>query len=284
MKHRREIFMLFGDPVEGSLSPPMFNAAFRRLGMNSIYIAVKTPPQFLAAAVAMMRGLGVKGANITIPHKVAIMGYLDKLDKSAKDVEAVNVVANVNGKLVGYNTDGTGALAALEAGGGPVRGKRVVVVGAGGAARAIVHSLVTAGADVCVANRTIEKAKVLAEIVERKTGKSVKVIPLEKKLLKDAIAKADILINATSVGMQPKAGQTIATADMLHPGLIVNDIVYKPLKTRLLKEAEKAGAKTVDGLGMLVNQAALAFKIWTKKEPPVEVMREAAERAMEAGR
>ncbi|MEM2192047.1 MAG: shikimate dehydrogenase, partial [Candidatus Hadarchaeales archaeon] len=241
------------------------------------------PSKFLAAAVAMARRLGVKGLNVTIPHKVAVIKYLDRLDKSARDEGAVNVVANVNGKLVGYNTDGAGALAALEEEAGKVKGKRVVVVGAGGAARAIVHSLVTAGADVLVANRTLEKAKVLAEIVRKATGRSIEVIPFEKKLLKETIAGADILINATSVGMRPKVGQTIATADMLHPGLIVNDIVYKPLRTKLLREAEKAGARTVDGLGMLVNQAALAFKIWTKKDPPVEVMRRAAERALGAG-
>lgn len=281
MRKKPAHFMLFGDPVEGSLSPPMFNAAFRKLGMDSIYIAVKVPPRLLAAAVEIVKSLEVRGFNVTIPHKISIMKYLDSLDRSAEDVEAANTVVNKNGKLVGYNTDGAGALMALQEKVGKVNGKKVVVLGAGGAARAIVHSLISAGAEVTVANRTQKNAEALATIVEKKTGKKVSVIPLDKKILKESIANADILINATSVGMRPNVNKTLVTARMLHPDLLVNDIVYKPLKTRLLKEAELAGAKTLDGLGMLINQAALAFKLWTGKDPPIEVMREAAEKSLE---
>lgn len=274
---KTDLFMLIGDPVEGSLSPIMFNAAFRSLRMPAVYAAARVPSTVLSEFVSAARHSGIKGFNVTIPHKIAIMDLLDALDESAKEVEAVNTVVNRRGKLIGYNTDGAGALMALEQEVGPVGGRRAVVLGAGGAARAIAFSLAKAGCEVTIANRTVSKAEALAGIIERKLGRSVRVIPLSREELKRELAGADILINATSVGMMPEVNETLVTSDLMHENLIVNDIVYKPLKTRLLKEAEKAGARTVNGLGMLVYQAALAFKIWTGKEAPVEDMRRAAE-------
>lgn len=274
---RTGLFMLVGDPVEGSLSPVIFNTAFRSLNINAVYVATRVPSGILPSFIAGIRQAGIRGFNVTIPHKVAVIDLLDSLDKSAQEVEAVNTVVNRRGKLVGYNTDGLGALMALEEEIGQIRGKKVVLLGAGGAARAIAFSLVKAGCELTIANRTLSKAEALAGIIERKLGKRVRVTPLGRRELRKEISEADILINTTSVGMLPNVEETLVSADLLHPDLVVNDIVYKPLKTKLLREAEKAGAKTISGLGMLINQAALAFKIWTGRPAPVEDMRRAAE-------
>jgi shikimate dehydrogenase len=272
--------MLLGDPVEGSLSPAIHNAAFKELNLDCVYVAVRVPSRYLADAVNGIRALKISGFNVTIPHKVTMLGLLDELNESAAAVEAVNTVVNRGGRLVGFNTDGEGALRALQSRIGSIRGKRIVLLGAGGAARAIVFALSKAGGKVTVANRTLMKAEAMASIVRQKLGKEIRVIRFEKKSLKKAIEEADILINATSVGMHPKSNETPVTADMLHSDLLVNDIVYKPLRTRLLMEAERAGAASMDGLGMLVNQAASSFKIWTGRNPPIKAMRDAAEEAL----
>ncbi|MEM1689302.1 MAG: shikimate dehydrogenase [Candidatus Hadarchaeales archaeon] len=283
-KRQPELFMLIGDPVEGTLSPLIFNTAFRRLGMNAIYAAVRVPPSILSEFVFTIRRAGIRGFNVTIPHKVAIIELLDSLNESAKEVEAVNTVVNEDGKLIGYNTDGRGALMALEKEIGSVNGKRVLLLGAGGAARAVAFSLAKAGCELTIANRTLSKAEALAEIISKKLGKSVGVISLDREKLREEISRADILVNTTSVGMMPNVDETLVTSDLMHKNLVVYDIVYKPLKTRLLKEAEKVGARTVNGLGMLINQAAIAFKIWTGKDAPVEDMKRAVQEYLEGKR
>lgn len=281
MKKRVSLFLLIGDPVEGSLSPPIHNSAFKALRIPAVYVAMKIPPHRLASALKHIRSLGVRGFNVTIPHKVAIIDLLDKLDRSASLVEAVNTVVNRRGVLTGYNTDGDGALLALQERIGSVKGMRALVLGAGGAARAIVSSLVGHGCDVTVANRTLSRAEALASIIRQKLNKEIGVISLQKGELARELKRSNLLINATSVGMHPNTGRTLVTAGLMHPELTVMDIVYKPRKTRLLKEAEKAGCTTIDGLGMLVHQAALSFKIWTRRTPPLRVMRRAAEKTME---
>jgi shikimate dehydrogenase len=275
-----KLFLLLGDPVEGSLSPVIHNAAFKKLNLDCVYVAVKVPTKHLTDVINGAKALRVSGFNVTIPHKVAVLDLLDELDESAAAVGAVNTVVNKGGKLIGYNTDGRGALKALQSEIGRVLGKRVLLLGAGGAARAIVFALAEAGAEVTIANRTLRKGESLASRIHEKLGRDIPVISLEKRTLKEAISAADILINATSVGMYPHHDKTLVTAEMLHSDLVVNDIVYKPLRTKLLREAEKVGAKTVDGLGMLINQAALSFKIWTGKNPPIKAMRDAAEKAL----
>jgi shikimate dehydrogenase len=272
--------MLLGDPVEGSLSPAMHNAAFRELGMAAVYVAVGVPKDFLEDMVNGIRSLGVRGFNVTIPHKIAVIDLLDELDDSAFSVEAVNTVVNSQGRLIGYNTDGVGALRALEERLGQVKGKRVLLLGAGGAARAIAYALAKEGCEVTVANRTLSKAEALASIVKRRLNRELPVIPLERSELEQALREAEVLVNATSVGMYPNMKETLVTADMLRPGVAVMDIVYKPPRTRLLQEAEKAGATVINGLGMLVHQAGLSFRIWTGREPPIGVMRIAAERSI----
>jgi shikimate dehydrogenase len=193
---------------------------------------------------------------------------------------AVNTVKNERGKLIGFNTDGRGATLALEREVGKLRGRKVLLLGAGGAARAIAFSLVQAGARLTIANRTASKAKRLAAVIDRKLGVKVTQVNLEKRALADAVKRADIVINATTTGMFPNVNDTLVTAGVMHRGLIVNDIVYEPVQTRLLREAKKAGARAVNGLGMLVHQGALAFEIWIGKRAPVKVMEAAVKREL----
>jgi len=275
-----KLFALIGDPVEQSLSPAMHNAAFRALGLNCAYIALRVPKSMLADAIAGVRTLGIAGFNVTIPHKIGIVGLLDELDESASLVGAVNTVKENQGKLIGFNTDGEGALRALEGKIGSVRGKEVVLLGAGGAARAIAFSLAKAGARLTIANRTVPKARALASAIEQKLGVNVEVASLGRAELIKALKNAGVLINATSVGMYPGTDKTLVSASMMHRGLVVYDIVYEPLGTKLLQEARRAGVKTIDGLGMLVHQGALAFEIWTGKPAPIKIMRAAAKREL----
>jgi len=277
-----KLFLLIGHPVEGSLSPAMHNAAFKSTNLDAIYVQVDVLEKNLADAMNGIRAMEIAGFNVTIPHKISVMNFLDELDGSARSTGAVNTVVNRRGKLVGFNTDGEGALRALKPAVPSFRSKRVVLLGAGGAARGIAMSLAKAGAELTITNRTIGRAKALASVIEQKTKSEVSVVPAKKPSLKKAMKEADILINATSVGMSPDVDRTLATADMMHKGLVVNDIVYKPLQTRLLKEARKAGAKTVSGLGMLVNQGALSFEIWTGKKAPIDVMEKAAKMELRA--
>lgn len=275
-----KLVALIGDPVERSLSPAIHNAAFKELGLNFVYVALRVPEGALADAIAGARALGVVGLNVTVPHKIGVLDLLDELDESASRVGAVNTIKNDGGKLTGFDTDGLGAVRALESEVGELKGHKVLLLGAGGAARAIAFSLVDAGAKLTLSNRTAEKSKRLAVTVKERAGAEVEQVELEREKLKEVIRGSDVLINATSVGMHPNTDRTLVTADMMRPGLVVDDIVYEPLRTRLLQEAEKAGARTVSGLGMLVHQAAASFEIWTGKEAPLEVMKAAAEREL----
>ncbi len=278
---KTKLFAIIGDPVERSLSPAMHNAAFRALGLDCRYIAIQVPKGTLADVVKAIRKLRITGFNVTHPHKVEIVRLLDGLDESAKLVGAVNTVKTERGKLIGYNTDGAGAVLALKRGVSKLAGRRAVLLGAGGAARAIAFSLVKAGAKLTLANRTAAKARGLAAEIKRKLGVGVAVVSIKKRALTDAIKQADLLVNATTIGMAPDVNETLVTAGMMHRRLVVNDIVYEPLETKLLREAKRAGARTVNGLGMLVNQGALALEIWTGKRAPVKVMEVAAKRELQ---
>lgn len=277
------IFALIGDPVERSLSPVMHNAAFKACGLDCAYLAFRVPRTMLADAIVGVRALGFGGLNITHPHKVPVVSLLDELDETASLVGAVNTVKNSRGKLVGYNTDGEGALKALEEKIGSLKGMKFVILGAGGAARAIAFSSAMSGVKVTISNRTHSKALALASEIEQKVGSSVEVIPLTRAELAKALEGADVLINATTVGMYPRTDSTLVSAEMMHRGLVVNDIVYEPLETRLLREARRAGARTVNGLGMLIHQGALAFEIWTGRPAPVKVMEAAVKRQLGRG-
>lgn len=276
-----KVVTLMGDPVEHSVSPAMQNAAFEELGIDYVYVAFKVPQESVKEAIEGIRALGLEGANVTIPHKSAVMKHLDGVDDIARKIGAVNTIKRDDGDLVGLNTDGMGALRALEEEIEEVEEKKVTLLGAGGAARAIAFTLVEAGGELTISNRTESKAKALAEEIEEKTGQEADQIPLKKDELVGAINETDILINSTSVGMHPNEDETLLRADSMHPDLTVMDIVYNPLRTKLLKEAEKAGADTIEGLGMLVHQGAASLEIWTGKRASIETMKKAARKAME---
>lgn len=259
---KTKVVGLIGNPVEHSFSPAMHNAAFNILNLNYKYLAFKVSN--LEKAIYGAKELGIVGLNVTIPHKVDVIQYLDELDPTAEKIGAVNTIDLVN--LKGYNTDGIGAIRALEEV-TSLKGKNVVVVGAGGASRAISFNLANSKiAGLTILNRNLKKAESLASDIGDVSYDSTDKID---SYLKDA----DILIDTTPVGMDPHTDdKPIATADMMHEDLIVNDIVYNPLETVLLKEAEAAGATTVSGLKMLLYQGVESFKVFTGHDAPVDVM------------
>ncbi|MBG7617412.1 MAG: shikimate dehydrogenase [Chloroflexi bacterium] len=273
---------LLGHPVEHSASPSMHNAAFKELGLNYIYLAFDVGKNQLGKAVGGLRALNVKGFNVTIPHKVDIIHLLDGLDPLADKIQAVNTIVNNNGKLIGYNTDASGFLEALIASGFKPEGKKVALLGAGGGARAIAFILAQSGANLSIINRRqeYELAVNLATSIALNFKIDVSALELNDKSLKSQIAAADLLINATPLGMFPDINKSPVPAVLLHDGLTVFDIVYNPLETMLMKEAKQAGARTVSGLDMLVRQGALAFKMWTGRPAPLEVMKKEALKAL----
>jgi len=270
---------VIGDPVEHTMSPVMHNAAFKKLGMDYRYLPFRVSKEELGRTIADMRALNIRGLNVTIPHKVAVIPFLDKLDPLAKEIGAVNTIVNDDGVLTGYNTDATGFLQALLDNGVEPEGKRVVILGAGGASRAISFILAEKGARLVILNRRLNRAKELARSVSR-SSKDIAALKLDEANLAKAMEGAEVLVNATSVGMSPGTGETPLPARLLKPGLVVFDIVYNPVRTRLLREAEAAGARTIGGLDMLVWQGAMAFEKWTGRKAPLELMKKEAIKAL----
>lgn len=269
---------LLGYPVGHSMSAVMHNAAFRELGLDYRYELKSVPPDELGALVASeLRGTEFAGGSVTIPHKLAIMEHLDGIDPSALRIGAVNTIVNEDGQLKGYNTDGIGALMGITEIYGNVEEARAVMVGAGGAARAVGYQLSTRVRELTIANRTMERAEELATSLSAnpECRATMRSIPLQKNTLQSAIEEADILVNATPLGMHPKTDETPVPKELLHSGLLVFDLVYNPIKTRLLREAEEAGATILPGVNMLVYQGVAAFKMWTSVDPPVETMKAA---------
>jgi len=258
-----QIYGILGRPVSHSLSPAMHNAAFRELKINAVYVAF--PVTDLHQAVAGLRGLDIRGVSVTIPFKEEIITLIDELDPQAARIGAVNTVVNRSGRLCGYNTDWLGALTALKAK-TSLQGQHVLILGAGGASRAIAFGILEEGGRVTLTDVDGPRAAALAKDLQ------VEAIPL------DAVAQcnAAILINATPVGMEPKADDIPIDPDLLSRYQLVMDIVYKPLETRLLREAQARGAATIDGLQMLIHQATAQFELWTGRPAPQEVMSKAA--------
>jgi len=272
---KTRVCAIIGDPVEHSLSPMMHNAAFKKLGLNLVYVAFTVTPTKLKTALLGAKSLGLRGLNVTMPHKNAVISHLDAVDSTAKSIGAVNTVLNNQGKLIGYNTDGSGAMIALQENGVYPEEKKMVLLGAGGAAKAIAYQAAQDVEELVILNRTPEKAKKLAEAL-KSFGAKVKGGTLSSEVLKQELPTTDILVNATSAGMHPDVDSSPVPSDLLHSNLSVMDIIYNPLATRLLKEAKSVGAKVVSGIEMLLYQGAVAFEIWTNCPAPVEVMREAA--------
>ena len=269
---------IIGDPIGHTMSPAMHNAAFKSLGLNYVYVPFKVKSMELRKAIEGIRGLNLRGVNVTIPHKVAVVQLLDKLDPLAERIGAVNTIVNDEGILTGYNTDATGFLQTLHDRNIEPAEKKVLLLGAGGAARAIGHILTREKARVTILNRKqdLSWAEDLAARLSRNYKTEVKALELTAENLKKAVNNAEILVNATNLGMSPEIDATPVPAELLRADLTVFDVVYNPLQTRLLREAKAVGAQTIDGLEMLVRQGAVSFEIWTGVKPPVEVMREAA--------
>jgi len=253
---------IIGNPIGHSLSPLVHNAAFEHLGLDCVFLAFEV--EHLQEAVKGIAALGFKGVSVTIPHKVGVMDYLDEIEPVAQRIGAVNTIVNRDGRLVGYNTDWIGAMKALEHR-IDLRGKTAVVLGAGGAARAIAFGLKERGAEPVILNRTVARAEVLASGLKCRFGP----IELIEKL------SFDLVINATSVGMSPRAESTPLNKAVLK-NMLVFDTVYNPMKTRLIREAEERGCPTVRGLEMFVNQAAMQFELWTGQKAPLDLMRSVA--------
>ncbi|MEM1514622.1 MAG: shikimate dehydrogenase [Candidatus Bathyarchaeia archaeon] len=272
-----KVCVLIGYPVEHSLSPTMHNAAFEYLSLNYVYVAFNVAPERLKEAISGIRGLGIRGANVTMPHKISVIKYLDELNKNARLAGSVNTILNRDGRLIGYTTDGLGALNALKQASSDPSDKKVVILGAGGASRSISFALANYVQELVILNRTFERARELASDLRRVfSSAGIRAGSLSDNVLEEELRDADIVINATSIGMKPNVNETPIKRELLHGNLTVFDIVYEPLETRLLREAKSVGAKTIDGLSLLVHQGALSFEIWTGVKAPIEVMREAA--------
>ncbi|AKB76530.1 Shikimate 5-dehydrogenase I alpha [Methanosarcina horonobensis HB-1 = JCM 15518] len=278
----KQVFGVFGDPVGHSLSPAMHSAAFSALSMDCIYHAFRVRPEKLGKAILGAEAMGFGGLNLTVPLKEEAL-KLDfiKPDPLAKRIGAINTVVFEKSGIQGYNTDGLGARQALLDSAVEIGGSRIVVAGAGGAARAVTFQLAADGADITVINRTEERAIELAKEISA-AALPGKVSGTGLSGLKELLRDADVLINTTTLGMHPNTDTTIATAEELYSDLTVFDIVYNPLETRLLKEAKAAGAKTISGVLMLVYQGAEAFRLWTGVEPPVELMKKTVLEALQA--
>ena len=273
---KTRVCAIIGDPVEHSLSPVMHNAAFKELKLNMVYVAFTVTKNELKEAISSARILGFQGLNVTMPHKNAVMKYLDETDSNAKSIGAVNTILNDKGRLVGFNTDGIGAMRALKENGVSLEGKKLLLLGAGGAGKAIAFQAAQEVEELVVLNRTSEKAERLAEILSKQFGKKVRGGEFSSEILMEELKDADILVNATSVGMHTDVNQSLVPKSLLKPDLCVMDIVYSPLETKLVIDSEAVGAKVVSGLEMLVYQGAVSFEIWTNQHAPVEVMKAAA--------
>ena len=270
---KTKLCVIIGNPIVHSLSPAIHNAAFAALGLNFVYTAHRV--EDVEAAVRGIRALGIRGASVTIPHKLAVIPFLDEVDPVAAGIGSVNTIVNNEGKLQGSNTDGEGAMKALNEAGVILEGKRVVMIGSGGAARAVGFTL---AAKAKLRSLTIlgiiepELEKLAGDIAE-KTPLKAKGKRMKDEVLAEEIEKAELVIQCTPIGMHPKVDETPIPAKLLRRDLIVMDIVYNPRETRMLREAKAAGAKVIPGLEMFLNQAVLQFEKWTGKPAPVAVMR-----------
>lgn len=265
----KKLYGIIGDPVRQSLSPQMHNQEFEKLGINAYYHPFRITEEDLSAGIRGMKVLGVQGFNVTVPHKVAVMPLLDEIDPLAQKIGAVNTVVRQNDKFVGHNTDGLGFVRALQmAWKEDLADEQALIIGAGGAAQAIYFSLLSAGVkhvDVC--NRTVEKAEQMTK--SNAGSRSLSLEGAEKEM-----GNYSLVIQTTSIGMASTAGKSPVSLDRLTAGSFVSDIIYNPGQTAFLKQAAQKGAKTQNGVGMLVHQGVLAFEKWTGAIPDVKRMTE----------
>jgi shikimate dehydrogenase len=271
---------IIGYPLGHSMSPAIHNAAYKAMGLDLRFEAWSTPPEDVPAAVARVRGPELLGMNVTVPYKQAVLPLLDAVDPTARAIGAVNTIVKQGGRLVGYNTDRYGFIRSLREGGCEPDGLRVVILGYGGSERAVAYALAEAGAaSIAIAGRRQEG---IAEAVAHLKATAPRPLPIEAVANDEALARAcgtaQLIVNCTPVGMRHTGteGSSPLPAPLLRPGLCVSDLIYNPLETELLRLARKAGAHGLNGLDMLVYQAAEAIRLWTGREAPVDIMRQAA--------
>ena len=276
---------IIGHPIGHSISPLFQQAALDYLDLGHAYRAYDVSPDAVGEFVASLRSGDAVGINVTVPHKEAVMPFLDEIDEWAAEAGAVNTIVNRGGRLTGYNTDGYGFLRALrESGGLDPAGKRVLILGAGGSARGVVQALLRAGVgELRIANRTLARAEALAELADA-GGVPADAIPLEPGPLSEAAAPAALIVNCTSLGMRhgPDESASPLDAGQIPATALVYDLVYNPMLTPLLREAQAAGAAILGGISMLVYQGAASFELWLERPAPVTVMMDAALAAMRA--
>jgi shikimate dehydrogenase len=272
---KTKVCAIFGHPVGHSLSPAIHNAAFAELGLDLIYVAHDVWPQDLGQAMAGIRALRYLGLSITIPHKVAALGLVDEVAPTARRIGCINTVVNVDGVLKGYNTDGLGALCALRAAHVEPQGAEVVVLGSGGAARAIAVTLAAEAPPKRLTLLGVDEPELtaLAQTLRQQQTTEVRAERLESRTMKSVIGDAQLLLQTTPVGMAPNTEQSIVPVDLLHGELTVFDAVYTPRKTKLLRDAEAQGCRIIEGLEMFLSQALVQFELFTGKPAPQAIMR-----------
>lgn len=279
--YRAELTGVFGDPVDDNPTGVVEGAAFAAKNLNYRYLTIKVLPEDLGKAMDSVKIFGMKGINLTMPHKIKVLPYLDELSPAAEIIGAVNTVIQKEGKLFGENTDGKGFVTALKNSGETLDKKNVTILGAGGAARAIaVECALNGAAHINIINRSIEKGEELASLIQMKTDSSAKYLNWKNNM--EIPSDTDILINATSIGFSPNVtDKPDIDYTTITPEMCVCDVIFNPAETIFLKSAAENGAKTIIGLGMLVQQAALNFTLWTGVEAPVDVMEDALKKEFE---
>ncbi len=271
-----QVLGVYGHPIEHSLSPVMQNAALRAMNLDFVYVPFHVLPDSLEEAVGAIRVLGLAGVNVTIPHKERVMSYLDQLGGEAGLIGSVNTIVNEKGRLRGESTDGAGFLRSIESEWGTISGAKALILGAGGSAKAVGFALAGAGCDIVVANRTQERAEELIKALNAVFGEGrSRAAGLEMEVLAEEVREADLLVNATSLGMYPDTDSIPVPPDLLHSKLSVYDLVYNPRVTRLVAEARKKGSRAMTGIKMLAHQGALSLEMWTGRKAPVDIMEQA---------
>lgn len=268
-----QLIGIVANPIRHSISPKMHNAAFEKLQLDYAYLAFEVEEGQLAEAVAGLRALGARGFNVSMPYKSKVIPYLDELSPAATLCQAVNTVVNDAGKLVGHMTDGSGLMQALRDEGFEVRGKKITIVGCGGAGKAIqIQAALDGARELAIFNRSVARGQEMADLINRHTSTKATFYPLgDEALLKEQLATSDLLINATNIGMGELKDQSfIRDSSLLPRDLFVCDIIYNPAKTKLLQQAEERGCRIMNGVGMIIYQGAEAFKKWTHHEMPIE--------------
>ena len=274
-----KVCALLGFPAHHSMGPAIHNTAFEELKLPFVYVAHDVAPADLAAAIAGTRALGYRGLSITMPHKVAALDLVDEVDATARAIGCINTVVNDHGRLLGYNSDGQGALDALARAGIAISGRRVLVLGSGGAARAVAMTVALHGrpAELEILGVVEDELAHLGRDIGEKSAIQPRAQRLDDTTLAAAVERAEVLLHCTPVGMTPEKERTLVPRNLLRPELAVFDAVYNPRRTLLLKEAAALGCRVVEGMEMFLGQAMVQFELWTGQPAPTEAMRQVIE-------